>query len=59
MTTLLPKSNKLLFENWKLDPTFKQDRCEFYSVDGKTLFYGHTFSFDNEKSSDETSYEWV
>ena len=59
VTTSLPKNNKLLFENWKLDPTFKQDRYEFYSVDRITVFYGHTFSHDSEKSFDETSYKWV
>lgn len=59
MTKSLPKSNKLLFENWKLDPTFKQDRRTFYSVDDTTIFYSHTFSFNSEKSFNETSYKWV
>lgn len=59
VTKLLPKSNKLLFENQKLDPTFKQDRYKFYSVNSVTVFYGHTFSFDSEKSFNETSYGWV
>ena len=28
-------------------------------MDNATVFYGLTFSFDNEKLPDETSYEWV